>query len=373
MGRKKAGITLQGPTLDKSRGRWRYFIKYEDGSREGYRAPKGATKEEAIAEAHGALDAALGLHNARTVAEGIEAYADHLERTKSIASRDWLINSTKAINRLSGHILIKSLRRAHVEKYVAETADLAMATRRSYWRAFRRMVDYWNRRGWISTDPIGAYLNTIERRGEDLPWKTNAGAAQIGRGKAQLRSESEARRYLKAALALDTSERRVAAALPLLTGIASGELRHLTAGRIDVAGGAIWIDDYDVDGWTVKTATRRRSLPIPAVLECDLRLLTAGRDPDDLVFTQRGEPNRPRGRTWLRDLVRSVCKAAAVRVVNPHGLRGSFASLLVERERRALADVGLVLGHADEGRTAARNYIGAAERRPELRILDGLK
>jgi len=179
--------------------------------------------------------------------------------------------------------------------------------------------------------------------------------------------------YLRAAMARPTAEHRVAAILPLLSGLSSGELRHLTAGQVDVQGRTIWVSDEDQEGWHVKTADRRRSLPLPAGLEDDVAELLVGRAPEDLLFHQAdsGSPGKPRNKTWLRRLVRSVCEAAGVRVVCPHGLRGTYATMLVALQRRELADVGIALGHADAGRTAARHYVGAEPQRPALRVVKG--
>ena len=172
--------------------------------------------------------------------------------------------------------------------------------------------------------------------------------------------------FLKAALELQTAVRRVASQLPLRCGLSSGEVLHLTALHVDPVGDQLWIGDAEDGSWDVKTASRRRSAPIPSRLRADVEELAAG---GGYLFAQ--PDGSPRSRTWLLKLVKLVCRTADVRVVSPHGLRDTYSSLLRARQRRSLADIGDVLGHADGGRTAARHYVGAPESRPELTIISG--
>jgi len=161
----------------------------------------------------------------------------------------------------------------------------------------------------------------------------------------------------------------------LRTGIASGELLHLTVGAVDFAGGLVWIrdDDGGEDGWSVKTASRRRAVELPPALEADLSSLCAGRRPTEFLFVQPaacgarpGRPGTPRSATWLRQHVQRVCRLAEVRVVPPHGLRDTHASVLRALHRKTACEIGDVLGHADHGVTARRHYIGAPDVVPSL-------
>ena len=81
--------------------------------------------------------------------------------------------------------------------------------------------------------------------------------------------------------------------------------------------------------------------------------------------------DEPRTATWLRKLVRRVCKAAQVKVVCPHGLRATHASLRATVADQAVATIGDALGHADHGKTAAAHYVGAAATVPVLRVMAG--
>lgn len=79
----------------------------------------------------------------------------------------------------------------------------------------------------------------------------------------------------------------------------------------------------------------------------------------------------PRTGGWLLDLVHRVCRDAEVRVVCPHGLRATHASLRRIVVDEAVAKIGDALGHADHGKTAKNHYVGAAATVPVLRVLAG--
>ena len=211
--------------------------------------------------------------------------------------------------------------------------DLSMATRRSYFLALGRASKWWVRHHYTAKDIVAEY---VAKRPDPLPWATKAGAKQINRGKAQLRNLGEARSYLAAALDRTTPEERVAAALPILTGIASGELLHIQAGAVDFDAGVIHIRSEEAEvgdvGWSVKTSHRVRAITIPDACRDDLAVLVDGLNPTTFVFrgiderTQTGRrvdwkrSDKPRTGGWLLDLVHRVCRDAEVRVVCPVGL-----------------------------------------------------
>ncbi|MBP7125936.1 hypothetical protein KBD49_06190 [Myxococcota bacterium] len=253
-----------------------------------------------------------------------------------------------------------------------------------------RFAEWLRRKGVLHKDIVAVYLRQRDRMDEPLPWRTRNGSRELGRGKAQLRNLREVEAYLAVGLALthpDTApkkfreqigaERRVASALPLLCGLASGEVLHLKGGDIDLAAGIGYVRDQgadEVDGWHVKTAARNGEWEIPQVLRADLAWLTADRKPEE--FLLRDREGRPHTRGWLRDLVVEVCGKSdvvgqPVRKVCPHGLRGTHATLLRVLLGRGIGDIANALRHGDEGRTATRHYVGAPERRPALRVLIG--
>lgn len=359
------------------RVRWYYIIVEASGSRTSCSCPVGATEEDARYEVEIVRDGVeTGDAGAELVTQAVDRYVAHLKaQAHAKHSQDWASYAAKRLTDAVYKLSIDELRPHHALAFLEATADLSMATRRSYWRAFERMVRWWVKRGYLRIDVAQVAVQLLERKGEQLPWQTPAGRRTINRGKPQLRGMSEVQAYARAAMSQTDPERRVATMLPLLVGMSAGELLNLTVGQVDFVGKGIWIADDDQVEWTVKTESRRRSLPLPEDLADDLRELCEGRAPEEPVFRQSGRgggrAGAPRTRTWLRDRVVAVCQLAKVRKVCPHGLRGTWSSMLVAEKQRSLADVGSVLGHADAGKTAGRHYVGAAERRRELKVVTG--
>ncbi len=227
------------------------------------------------------------------------------------------------------------------------------------------------RRGWLKDHPA----DFLDR--EDRPWVGKRARRLMGRGKPQLRNKAEVRRYLRAASALAEASDRVTTQLPLLTGMRSGEVLHLQAADIDFEDDRIWIRDVEIDddgdeGWSVKTASSRRSVSLPTTLRGDLEALCAGKAPEQLLFeSNRNGGGKPWADAWLRRRVKAVCEAAGTRVVPTHGLRGTYMTLLAEEARVQVADIAAVVGHADRGGTARRHYIGASAHQPALKVIDG--
>lgn len=201
------------------------------------------------------------------------------------------------LKQIAGETLVSRLTAQHIERYVAALAEprasanrkvprpLSAATQRSYFLALKRASTWWHRHHYTGKDLVADF---IVHRPDPLPWATKAGARLNHKGKAQLRNLGEARWYLDAALARKTAEERVAAALPILTGIASGELRHIQAGAVDFDPGAIHIRSQEAEvgdvGWCVKTSSRTRSVTIPGCLRDDLAALVDGLAPTTFVF-----------------------------------------------------------------------------------------
>jgi len=303
------------------------------------------------------------------VSEAIEAYCAHLEAIEDKPGTVKWHRQAVARLKVVEHLDIWHLTPRHLEDFLGATAHLAMATRRAYWMAIERMCAWWKLRGLTSRDIAAAVVEARARRSQPMPWRTSAGSRAMGRGRPQLRNETEAVRYLAAALKLSQPEERVASLLPLLCGLNSGETRHLRGTDIDIESRSIWIGDDHAD-WDVKRAARVGSVPIPGDLTEDLADLKRRRGPRYL-FVQVEDNETPRSSTWLLKLVKRVCKSAGVRMSSPQGLRATFSSLLFERARREAADIGLALRHADSGRTATDHYIGAAKRGPELKLVKG--
>lgn len=387
MGRKRSGTRVLGPYWDATRGQWKFIVVHADGSREHHRLRPGLSEESARTAVEDFRAELVGPGGETTVAAAVELYAAHLEaKGLDAASVTFARAAAAPLVERHGRVEVDQLTHRHLEAYLGALAEprvrqgakgkgpakpLSMATQRSYWLALARMTAWWQRKRLTPNNLAVVVVDRRANRDEPLPWTTQAGRRAVGRGKAQLRNLGEARAYRAAALALEDAERRAAALLPLLTGLSSGELRHLRACDVDLEEGAIWVRG-DADGeragdWDVKTASRRRKLELPADCAGDLRELVDGLQATAYVFRQAGAQT-PRSATWLLELVGATCEAASVRRVAPHGLRDTHASLRREVAGQLDAQIGEALGHNDGGKTAARNYIGAARQAPALKV-----
>ena len=258
-----------------------------------------------------------------------------------------------------------------MRSYLDRMSHLALATQRSRWHLVAEFLKWAVRRGFIKKNPMEGIEDT------ELPWLGKRARKKMGRGKPQLRNVDEVREYLRVAAQLPNPVRRVAAQLPLLTGMRSGEVRHLQVGDVDFTAGRLWIrdvdDDGEDDGWEVKSASSRRTVGIPARLVEDLRELCGGREPNAYVFQSNRGGRKAYERKWLNRMVKQVCEAAGTRLVCAHGLRDTFTSLVAELEQRSVAEIGRLVGHADGGRTAREHYIGVPQHQPALRLVMGGK
>lgn len=249
------------------------------------------------------------------------------------------------------------------------SARLALASCRSRYAAVVGFLEWCRRRGHLLRNPAH------DLESDELPWRTKRGRRLVGRGKQQLRGEAEALAYLAQARLYPTAEERVAAVLPLLHGLASGEVLHLRVRDVELEGGRLWISDdgEHVDNWHPKTRSRVSHVDIDDPdLRRDLAHLVDSRSRDtDYLFASRRNPGAPYGEDWLWRRVRWCCEGAEVTVVCPHGLRGTYATLLRVLAAQRAPDIARLLRHGDSGQTAKKAYIGAPEARLPLRMVRG--
>lgn len=264
-----------------------------------------------------------------------------------------------------------ALDRSALLAYLERTRHLALGTRKSRWGTVTGFLRFCVAEGWLERNP-SELIDRVRK-----PWVGKRAQRQLGRGKAQLRNTEEVQRYISAALQLDDSEERVASLLPLLCNLRSGEALHLTAGDVDLQVGVLYIRDAearddDDDGWAVKSIAGRRTVNISPLLVEDLAALTHNRPPGHLVVGTwrrvRGDHRKrvPHRCHWLAALVERVCAVAEVRVVKPHGLRGTYMTVLSVLGKVAPMDIARLVGHGDAGATARAHYLGAMPAEPAL-------
>ena len=377
MGRKRGGDRATGPYWRADRQQWRFRV-WIGGVPSWQTCRPGTTEAEARAEVAG-WNAEFGNTLERlSVEEAADAWRDHV------------INSgrseqTAAFERQALNVLVElfadkepeALTARHLSAYINKLAYRTWTTRkgakahkprslhtqRDYWLSLKRAWKWWKKRGLVYADVPGDLEAMRDKLDEPLPWNTVTARRTMEVGKEQLNTTELASAYLSAALAQPTPQTRCGAALPLLTGLSSGELRHIVARRVDFDRMLIRMDDIGTN-WRKKTKARRRSVELPNVLVEDLKILCQR---SGYIF-RNPTTGEPRSRTWLLKLVRRVCKQAGVPYVTPHGLRGSYSSLREEVMGDGAARIAQALGHGDGGKTAREHYI-RIEKAPALKVV----
>ena len=107
---------------------------------------------------------------------------------------------------------------------------------------------------------------------------------------------------------------------------------------------------------------------MPEDLRIDLEQLCCDREPAELLFQSSRGDRGAFERKWLNRLVQRTCEAAGTRIVCAHGLRDTYTSLLASLARVSHADIARLVGHADNGVTARRHYIGQPQHNSALTL-----
>jgi integrase len=370
MGRRREGARVLGPYPDDSRGRWRVVQVAEDGTRTPHYAETEAEARLLVKAC--LIDLGIPTENVVTVTAAIAMFVQ--QKRDSHAWSERTFERTPADLRFfaaaAPEAPISLVNAAWVRTYIERlNAHVpALASRKTRYDAVAEFLKWCERRKFVRENPC-KFIDPSEK-----PWTGKRAKRLMGRGKPQLRNLDEAQAYLAACLRLSSTTRVVAAALPLLTGLRSGAVRHLRVADIDFGANRIWTRDVDEDEapgvqWDTKTASSRMTVGLPAVLSERLASLCQGRAPQEFLFLSKrhksGNPG-PYDRKWLNRLVQEVCVAAGTRVVCAHGLRDSFATVQAALAAKTAAEVAVLLGHDDDGQTAKRHYIGVPEHRPAL-------
>ena len=388
MGRRQRDRIL-GPYL-RPDGCWQVFHVI-GGVRKSVRLPEGTSRSEAEQAAEDARSMLESPDVVWTVAYAVAEYQKVVTSRNSAATAAFAGFALSPLVAAHPDLLVARLGPSHLDQFLEAIESKSMATVQSYWKVLVRFEAWLRRRSLLDREVVAAFLRRRERLDQPLPWLTKAGSRLLNHGRPQLRGTAEVSAYLAAALteththctsiaqrARVAAERRVASALPLLCGLASGEVLHLRVADVDLVSGIGFVRDDEArasnDDWHPKTANRTGEFGIPDVLRSDLEFLCRDRAPGDLVFAR--PDGKPHIRSWLEGLVADVCSRAAVngqpvRVVCPHGLRGTYATLLRVLASQHVVDIARALRHGDHGQTATRHYIGAPERRVALRVVVG--
>jgi integrase len=182
------------------------------------------------------------------------------------------------------------------------------------------------------------------------PFEAVEPVGRPSRGKAQL-SIDDARRFEEHCLAAWTERgdrSAIAAVLPLLMGLRAGEVAQLTARDVDNKGRLLRVGEADS-----KTEAGRRPVRIPSQLRDPMVALADGLEPEGRLFCKTDKT--PADRYWVSWHARRHMKAAKVRVVTAHGLRGTFATMDV-LTRGDRSQTAKAMGHTTPTMTE-RHYI----------------
>jgi integrase len=169
----------------------------------------------------------------------------------------------------------------------------------------------------------------------------------------QVYSKADIRKLIEATEA--GARERLMVMIPALTGLRIGEVLGLTWPVVDLKAGKLHVRFNLADTekgqppmlQAPKTKSSRRTVPLPPELIHELKVwkLKCPKSEQDLVFAR--EDGLPYHRNAASDaLDRAIVKAGLERRLTPHGLRHSFASLLLG-DNVDVAQVSALLGHKD--------------------------
>lgn len=354
---------------DSGKPSWRATVTWPDGAVYWLRRPTPeeameAAREMAAAAKPGVQSVEQAIAEFCALRHGSGAWGDSTLRRAKLDLCELVVEPG---------LPVTSLDRAALLAYLERTKNLALGSRKTRWATIAAFLRFCVAEGWLQRSP--AELIDVSRK----PWCGKRAKRLMGRGKAQLRNMEEVQRYIAKALERELLEERVAALLPLLCGMRSGEVLHLTAADVDQVLGVLHVRDqeareYEDEGWAVKSVAGRRAVYIPALLSGFLARLVSRETADWLLFghwsRSKGAKRRrvPHSGRWLADLVEDICSQAGVRHVRPHGLRGTYMTVLAVVGKVAPMDIARLVGHADAGETARQHYLGAAAPEPAINL-----
>lgn len=202
---------------------------------------------------------------------------------------------------------------------------LTAASHHSYLIQSRRFLAYCVTERWLKHNPLDG-IKPFGRK---------------NKGKVQLRID-EARAFYTTSLELaQRGDAGAAAALVgLLMAFRPGEIDSRTARDLDDGGALLWVDD--TADFTRKTASSRRAVQVPQVLQPILRAFAKDKVGAALLWPSADGRRFRHG--WLNYQVKRLCRLAGVPEVCAHSLRGLQATTALHAGATPEL-VAAVLGH----------------------------
>jgi integrase len=267
--------------------------------------------------------------------DALDAYEKHLKTKGNVPSRG--PNKPRTVE-----TTMQRLRSVFVTDII--TGDLTASKMLQLWEA------------WVDGKAVDTALNVLAQTRTFLAWLEKQGwtkgtpvtkAIEVSgkrkKGKPKL-TQDEASKLLAWCLAQENDEGAVATAMAFLLGTRASEIVTRTVRHLDGKGTLLEITD-------AKTEAGERTLKLPAALQPLLAKLAKGKQADDRLF---GDNTRH----WVFRSVRRCCEAAGVRVVSPHGLRGTHAKMAREVGVSGVL-LARAMGHESET-TTTEHYAGRA-------------
>lgn len=292
-----------------------------------YVGANGASEVESFESreaAQAAADTARKTADARTVGQAVQAYLDTRGEKDRQTTRYRLYGVLRV---LEGDRPLMSLNAALARRLYDQRCNegLSGATMHGELAYAKRWGAWCVANGWLRINPFDG----IEPRGE------------VNRGKAKLRVNAS-RQFLEY-LAGDESLEATAVLTAFVLGMRASSVVNRTVEDLDDCGRLLWIRND-------KSRAGDREIEVPELLRHRLLALAANKHPTERLFGALT-------RYGLHYHTIRLCAAAGVPRVTPHGLRGSGATRAV-RLGGSVEEVAAAIGHADNGVTLRRNYLG---------------
>jgi integrase len=265
--------------------------------------------------------------------KALEAYEQHLATRGNVPSRG--PNKPRTIETTMGRI-----RAVFTTEII--TGDLTAA----------KMMELWAE--WVPDKATDTALNTLAQVRTFLAWLAKrewirradltVGIEVVGKrnkGKPKL-TQDEAKKLIDWCLVNSSDAGAIATALAFILGMRASEIATRTVRHLDGNGTLLDITE-------AKTEAGERTLKVPRVLQPLLAELAKGKRPEERLF---GDVDRH----WVLRSVRRCCAAAGVRVVTPHGLRGTHAKVAREVGVSGVL-LAAAMGHESET-TMTEHYAG---------------
>jgi integrase len=331
-GKESDMCRIDGPFKRRDRKTTKYRLRVVDRETGRMKTHTYESEEEALA-AIPVLQRQYRRPVGVEMSKALDAYERHLATRGNVPSRG--PNKPRTIETTMGR-----LRAVFDTKII--TGDLTAG----------KMMDLWA--SWVAGKATDTALNTLAQVRTFLAWlrkqewthhSTLTDKIEVvgkrNKGKPKL-TQDEAKKLVDWCLAHPEDPGAIATALAFVLGMRASEIATRTVRHLDGQGTLLDITD-------AKTEAGERTLRLPRVLQPLLAGLASGKEPNDRLF---GNVTRH----WVLHSVKRCCAAAGVRVVTPHGLRGTHAKVAREVGVSGVL-LAAAMGHESET-TTTEHYAG---------------